>query len=89
MSIIYTPGFTFGAPPSRRPEDGYRFYLCELRSTTWTCEPISGPTTKPSENPFVLETKIQTVWKPLPKFIDPLVLSYKCNGLLHMKFSKD
>ena len=55
-------------------EQRTRFYTCELKSFLWDCRPTDSNAT---HSPSVVATALIPVDDRVPKFLDPLIVSYK------------
>ncbi len=66
-------------------EEKYRYYLCELKWNAWECCRTETPHEIKDHAPSTLVTQLIPVVKWMPKFVDPLVLSYKTKKPILMK----
>ncbi len=66
-------------------EDKYRYYVCELKWNAWECARNHHPEEvyEKSKNAFCSQLIPISTW--IPKFFDPLVLSYKTKKRILIK----
>ena len=72
LEIIKPFVFATGLPKPP-PSEGYRFYACELKPTTWHCKETQVLHWEPS--PGTLLTSLVPINKWVPRFLDPIMIS--------------
>jgi hypothetical protein len=72
----------FGGKKPKNPER-HRFYACELKWNAWNCRPTEEKIWKPAND--TLATQLIPVGSWVPKFFDPLILSYSLRKPVFIK----
>lgn len=62
-------------PETPEKPERTRFYACELKWNAWNCRPTQEKIWKPAKDTLVTQLIPVSDW--VPKFFDPLILSYE------------
>jgi len=81
MATIDVTTFATGAPPPEK----YRYYVCELKWNAWECKRNENPNELYIKSNDALVSQLIPINKQIPKFFDPLILSYKTQKPVKMR----
>ena len=59
------------------PPEKYRYYVCELKWNAWECTRNEFPFEKHELSRGAFVSQLIPINKHIPKFFDPILLSYK------------